>query len=376
MKIKSIEIYKLAIPLKIQFAQANNKSNQSCSIIVKLQTQEGISGFGECCPRKYVTGESPEDVIKALKAIQGALYQYDFVSINAIQEYVCEYLPGVMKPAAICALELALLDAWSKEYQIPLVNALGGTTTQSIPYTGIVPLGPFPVIASKLKHFNFTELKLKASAGLEDNLKRIQEIKSLYTSNIKIRVDANTGWTFPTAIEQCKSLIEAGVSCIEQPFPADADKSMQLLKECYGEWIDIMADESLTDFQTAEALIDQQACNRFNLKISKNGGIFNTLKIYKLAQQHGIKCQLGAHFGETSLLTAAGLIFASIAPKLVAIEGGLGTHLLAKDITLNPLMINQEAIIPRKIDSYYGLGLTIDEEILPAPEKNTQPLNV
>lgn len=376
MKIKSIKIYKLVIPLKIQFAQANSKSNSSCSIIVNLQTQRGTNGFGESCPRKYVTGESPEGVVSALNAIQGALCKRHFESISDIQEYVCEYLPSIIKPATICALELALLDAWSKEYQIPLVNALGGTVTQPIPYTGIVPLGPFSVIASKLKRFEFTELKLKASPVLEDNLERIQQVKNLYPRDIKVRVDANAGWTFPMAIEQCKSLIKAGVSCIEQPFPANANKSMQMLKEYYGEWIDIMADESLTNFQTAEALIDQQTCNRFNLKISKNGGILNTLKIYKLAQQHNIKCQLGAHYGETSILTAAGLILASIASKLVAIEGGLGTHLLEKDITLNPLMINHKAIIPQKANSYYGLGVDIHKNRLPSPEKNTLPINV
>ena len=68
------------------------------------------------------------------------------------------------------------------------------------------------------------------------------------------------------------------------------------------------------------------------LSFPKNGGFWNSLSLYELIQENGLSCQLGAHFGETSILTATGLLLASKAPALTAIEGGYGDYLLEKDI--------------------------------------------
>jgi L-alanine-DL-glutamate epimerase-like enolase superfamily enzyme len=372
MKIKTLDIYHLTIPMRLQFAQANSTAQSSSSIIVKLKTENGITGFGESCPRTYVTGESSMDVIHALQSIREEVYTKNFETINSIANYVCTDLPRRLKPAAICALELALLDAWSKVYQTPLLQALGGSSWAQNRYTGVLPFGDLKKLAPILKRFAFDEIKLKANTSVAENISRIQQLRQIYDDTLNIRVDANCSWNFPTAMEQSIRLIEAGVTCIEQPFSPCSDKAMSTLTRHYGEWVDIMADESLTDYQSAASLIAQQACNRFNFKISKNGGLLNSLRMYRLAQSHGIKCQLGAHFGETSILTAAGLIFASLAPGLVATEGGLGTHLLEQDISLNPLMINRHAKIPMDAQQVYGLGIHVNEALLAIPEEKHQ----
>ena len=118
-----------------------------------------------------------------------------------------------------------------------------------------------------------------------------------------------------------------------------------------------MADESLTSLAQATYLIQHQVCNHFNLKISKLGGILRTLEIYQLAKEAGIPCQLGAHFGETSLLTAAGMLFASLTPNLISMEGGLGTHILERDIFENSLKIDRNGIISgEQITGVLGFG--------------------
>src|SRR5690606_22528882 len=115
-------------------------------------------------------------------------------------------------------------------------------------------------------------------------------------------------------------------------FLPDQDEAAARLQRHFGDDLCLMADESVTTLATARRLIRTQACRRFNLKVSKHGGLFNTLAIYRLAREHGIGCQLGAHFGETSILTAAGILFAALAGPLEALEGGLGTHLLEHDL--------------------------------------------
>jgi L-alanine-DL-glutamate epimerase-like enolase superfamily enzyme len=93
-----------------------------------------------------------------------------------------------------------------------------------------------------------------------------------------------------------------------------------------------MADESLLGMASARELIDKNACNHFNLKISKLGGLLTALDVYQLAHANGIPCQLGAHFGETSLLGTAGIILANKAPQLTNLEGAMSGLLLENDI--------------------------------------------
>lgn len=107
--------------------------------------------------------------------------------------------------------------------------------------------------------------------------------------------------------------------------------------------------------------IENSGASAFNLKISKHGGLLNTLEIYQLAQKKGILCQLGCHVGETAILTAAGMVFAGITDGLFACEGAYGTHLLNYDISTVPLKFGPQGKLDlRGIKTRHGLGIEID----------------
>jgi L-alanine-DL-glutamate epimerase-like enolase superfamily enzyme len=365
MKINKISIHHLQIPMRIRFAQSNSDAKRSDSVIVKLETEAGTVGYGESCPRTYVTGEDFVSVYLDLTSLEEELYQRSFDSFDDIYEYVCFDLPNRIGMASICGLELAMLDAWSRETQTSLIDVLGGSIRDTYDYTGVIPFGNTAKLKPIISRFKFKEVKIKVNSDLEDNLDRVQQIRDIVGPEVPIRVDVNSGWNFADGLEQTMRLIEQNISCIEQPFDPAKDSAMAYLNENYGEWIDIMADESLTTYESACRLIEEKTCNRFNLKLSKNGGILNTLRIYELAQQYGIPCQVGAHFGETSILTAAGLIFASVAGELRAMEGGLGTYLLERDVCSEPLMIDFNAQIKgERLIGKYGLGVEVEEKFI------------
>ncbi len=372
MKIQDIKTYHLQIPMRVQFSQSNNTAQTSDAVIVQIITKSGILGYGEACPRTYVTGENIASVQVDIEQLKTQLCATTFPHFAALKHFITAILPRHIGLATTCGLELALLDAWSKEVQEPLVDILGGNTTQTFQYTGVIPFGNIAKMKPLLQRFNFQEIKLKVGTDREENLSRITQIKEIYGSRIPIRVDVNTAWSFPVAFEQTVPLIEAGVTCIEQPFSKERDTSMAFLNREVGDWVDVMADESLTDYTSALRLIQHKNCNRFNIKLSKNGGILNSLRIYRLAQEHGIKCQLGAHFGETSILTMAGLLFASVTQNLEAMEGALGTYLLKRDLTLSSIKINSDAQIDGHfLNNKLGLGLNIDPSFFCHQKRNT-----
>jgi muconate cycloisomerase len=112
----------------------------------------------------------------------------------------------------------------------------------------------------------------------------------------------------------------------------------------------------------AHRLIELGACDCFNIRLSKNGGISGSLAIAKLAHEAGIKIQVGAQVGETGILSAAGRTFAAHLPALEFAEGSFGTWLLVEDITFENVAFGYGGHAP--LLKTRGLSVTINEEAL------------
>jgi len=69
MKIKSLRAFQIHIPFKLSFSHAHLKRKSSQNIIVETVLDSGIKGYGESLPRDYVTGETPEGVLKAYEKL-------------------------------------------------------------------------------------------------------------------------------------------------------------------------------------------------------------------------------------------------------------------------------------------------------------------
>lgn len=364
MQIINHSTWNIKIPLRFQFSQSNNRTSQSNSLVLKLVTKEGISGFGETCPRLYVTGEDIDSVQKDIATIMPKLQQLSLNSLEAIQNLVTNQLPHTIGLASICAIELALLDAWSKTHQLSLFTALKGQQ-KTIKYSGIIPLLKpkyLELVFQQLKHFQFEQVKLKVDAKLEENIQKIKLIRSALGAATQIRLDANTSWTAADAQRLIPAYLDVGVNSFEQLFQKGQEALLKPVMKTFGKEAKIMADESLTSFDSAQFLLENKLCNALNIKISKTGGLFNALKIKNYADQHGIPCQLGAHFGETSILTRAGLLFASMTDSLSATEGGFGTFLLQEAICKKPIQFDQNGCFPIGIGLH--LPLEIHEDVL------------
>ena len=142
-------------------------------------------------------------------------------------------------------------------------------------------------------------------------------------------MDANAAWTAPHAIEHIREMQRYKISAVEQPVAKEDFAGMKTVSAAVD--LPIIADESLCNEDDAQRLIDYGACQIFNLRLSKCGGLGAAARIRRLAQQAGVLCQLGCHVGETSILSAAGRHFALCYPDLVYVEGSFSWFLLNLD---------------------------------------------
>lgn len=368
MKIIQTRLWEVKIPLRFRFSQSNNAgANHSHAVVVEVHTEEGPVGYGESCPRTYVTGEDMRSAQAGLRALSPELKGASMDSAEEIRDKLKAWEKAQAGPSVRCALELALLDAWSKTQERPLTELLGSNPPEVLRYSLVLPLARPAALEQVLRlarQFSPPAVKLKVDAKLEETLHKITLIREFFGQELPIRVDVNGGWALQQAEKIIPRLIEQGVTSFEQPLPPGQWDGLAALTRAFGGQARIMADESLLGPEQARLLIEKGCVNHFNLKISKLGGIFNALEVHRLGEAHGIPSQLGAHFGETSLLTAAGLLLCGLAGEMTAYEGAMGELLLEKDITTPPIAMGLDGKLETGgIFSTPGLGI-IDEAAL------------
>lgn len=358
--VEEAHILHVALPFKRRFKHALSLRSQSDSIFLKLYLVDKTVGYGESLPREYVTGETPQSVIEELKEI----IRRNFLgfTINSYKE-VPSFIDSlnIKGSAARCALELALLDAYGRYFKNPLSSIIGRKRQNPVIYSGVIQAGSIPNVIMTSLAFKILDLRfIKVKVGVGDDIKRLKIIRNILGKGADIRVDANCAWEPAEAIEKIISMRPYNISAIEQPVRADDYQGLKRVTDSVAE--DIIADESICTIDDAQKLAGIKACNMFNIRISKCGGIFNSLKIADIAQNSGIAVQLGCQVGESGLLSAAGWHFANAKEKLSFCEGSYGRFLLKEDITKEDMTIRRGGMIG-PIDGP-GLGVNILDEIL------------
>ena len=140
---------------------------------------------------------------------------------------------------------------------------------------------------------------------------------------------------------------------------------MRLRKVKKNSPIPIMADECCSDEHDAERLIELGACDYFNIKLGKSGGIYKALKMVKMAEKAGIKLQVGAML-ESRIAMTAFAHFALCSPSIVHYD--FDTALMFReDPVTGGIQYKANGVV--EVPDAPGLGATISEERLAGMEK-------
>lgn len=115
----------LRIPLRTSFRHAAAERARGESLFVQAAGPDGLHGFGEGCPRPYVSGETLQSCAVFFRQHQASL-QDAITDIEALRAWVDRHAPGIdANPAAWCAVELALLDLVGRASGRSLETVLG-----------------------------------------------------------------------------------------------------------------------------------------------------------------------------------------------------------------------------------------------------------
>jgi len=363
MWLKKIDLYllqiQLCMPIKHYLAERTHSEN----LVVKVVTDSGVVGFGEGIARQYVTGEVMEASLRFLQdhlipQLNGFHPSGPSELIEALAELLSED-NRAQAPAACCALELAILDAAGKTWSQSVAQMLGGGD-QPLIYSAVIPMMSPPSFHRLLQVIRDMEMSfVKIKVGNERDTEVLSLAREILGHEVDLRVDANGAWSSEEAQKRIAAMMAYGISAVEQPVPKEDIQGLKLLSEQVE--IPIIADESLCLERDAKKLTSLDACQVFNLRLSKCGGILAANRLYEIARKKEIAAQLGCQVGETGILSAAGRQLAS-SRKLLYLEGSYSSYLLQDDIVNEPVEFGPGGVAQPLAG--HGLGVSVNEETL------------
>jgi len=329
MKILKINTYKYNKSFRFHFHSTQTFRTSAESIIVRLEFENGISGYGESTPMTYITGEDCSSVVQAIQnCFSSILLSHEIHTIDDVEGVLNKLESECLKKnilhynSALGAIDIALLDALGKLQKVPVTNFLGSIVREKALYSISIPFLPLQKIKElflQLPKSNVKYVKVLVGETESENIKRVSLVRSLCGNNVDIRVENNGKWTFQQAVSNLEKLDKFNITAVEQPVAKDNIVGLQRLKKTIK--IPIIVDESMCSLSDAKNLIEKDACDILNIKISKCGGLLRSRDIAHFAKSQNISCQMGAHVGETEILNAAGKSFALTTSNLVYFEG-------------------------------------------------------
>ncbi len=312
--VTKVEIYKLNIARQNQFRIAIGVFDEVQNILVRIHASDGLYGVGEGAPLPFLTGETQAIAFEASKELARLLTGKDPCAIEARMQELGSYL--VHNTTTRSAFDMALYDLLAKRAELPLYALLGGekravTTDETI---GIDTPEAMAAEALEAKGRGFAAIKVKLGTGLPDDVDRIRAIRDAIGAETLLRIDANQGWDPVTAVQILQELARFDIQYCEEPVAHWNNEALRRVREQSP--IPIMADESLFDHHDAFRLASMGACDYFNIKLAKSGGIHTALKINAVAEAAGIQCMVGC-MSETRLGLSAAAHLVSARPNIV-----------------------------------------------------------
>ena len=146
-----------------------------------------------------------------------------------------------------------------------------------------------------------------------EDIRRIQAIRQAVGDGFPIRIDVNQGWDPPEAVRAVRELARFDIEVCEQPVAHWNHSGLKQVREQSP--TPVMADESVFDHHDAFKLARMGACDLFNIKLAKAGGIRTAAKIDAIAQAADIRCMVGCMI-ETRLGLGATAHFMSAHPNV------------------------------------------------------------
>lgn len=365
MKIEQINLYHLAIPFLYPFKYAGGELTYHTCIIIEVKS-EGLTGWGEC-----PTFEQPYYTSETMTTASHVLRDFLIPAVIGKNIKTPQEVTGLMGAVrghnmAKSALESAIWDIFAQVNQVSLSRLIGGIRER-------VKVGVSVSLSSSVEKLGdrLEELHDRIAMFIEQGYQRIklkispqwaliplQAIREKYP-HLMLMADANSVFSLAD-MPLFQQMDELNLIMIEQPLAYDDLLEHSQLQSQIK--TPLCLDESINSVNDTQCCIALKSAQIINLKVSRVGGITETLTIHDLCQQADIKLWCGGML-ETGIGRATNLHLASLANFTLPADISATNRYFAEDIIEEAITLNPQdstISVPKQI----GIGVTINRKLL------------
>ena len=297
MKISSIKSHVLRYELDKELGYSQQYYKHRTAHLVEIETDEGITGWGECF--------GPGNIALANKYIVEKVIQPLIIGEDPInKEYIWHKVYNLLRDSgqkgmpiqALSGIDIALWDILAKKAKLPLYQLLGGKTNNKIPVYGYGMMLQkksveelcelFKKEANQIKEKNFKAMKMKVGLGPKEDLKLVSAVREAIGEDFKLMVDANHAYNKNDALYVGRGLDEMEIYWFEEPVaPEDYDGYKELKEKLK---TNIAGGEAEFTKYGWNQLIKNNCIDIAQPEVCGLGGITEYLKVSALAQSNFI----------------------------------------------------------------------------------------
>lgn len=287
MKIERISVYRVESPLPFTYRWSGGRSLSTLDdTIVRIDTDSGISGFGESCPwgTRYVPAFA-EGVRAGLTLVAPGLIGMDPRCLQEINDQMDTALSG--HPYVKHAIDVACWDILGKSADMPVYDLLGGRLTDKArARVGISEASPDEMVRHLEERIgqDYSHFSIKVGTDADQDIARLMALSRSLKAGQTMVADANGGWMLNEAMRVTQALRDASNIYIEQP--------CRTYHECLAvrraSSLPMILDECIMDITDVARAYADNACDVINIKASRVGGITRSRQIRDLSVSFGM----------------------------------------------------------------------------------------
>ena len=342
------------------------------NLLVRVETDEGIVGWGECSPMNNRLVEA--HIEHALARLTVGRDPFDVEAIVERMFIETYKVAGQSMAMAVSGIEIALWDIMGKAVGQPIYKLLGGAYRKRIRMYAssmsreITPAEEAKRLAGLVEKQGFTAVKVRVGQvfGFDEDARPgrsrelVREVRAALGDGVEILVDGNSGFSAPRAIQLGRELERHNVFHFEEPCPYwDLDSTAKVAKALD---LPVAGGEQDWELTRFKEMLEKEAVDIVQPDVIKAGGFLACKKIAHLAEAFGVVC---TPHQTQPLGTVANLHLAASTPNCrYSQEYNIERHPLMDTLFTEPVLEVKEGHLT--VPEGPGLGVEINEEALRA----------
>ncbi|WP_406135192.1 mandelate racemase/muconate lactonizing enzyme family protein [Streptomyces sp. NBC_01089] len=360
MKIVKVEAVPFAIPYKKPLKFASGEVHSADHVLVRVHTDQGLTGTAEAPPRPYTYGETQESIV----AVIDKIFAPQILGLTALER---EAVHGrldrtVGNPTAKAAVDMALWDILGQAAGLPVSGLLGGYTDRMrvSHMVGFAPTDRMVAEAERIRDtYGITTFKVKVGRQpYRADVEACRALREALGPETELYIDGNRGWSASDSARALREMADLGLTFAEELCPADDVLGRRrLVAQCP---VPFIADESATRPAEVTRELLGGSATAISIKTARTG-FTTSQRVLHQCEGLGVEVVMGNQI-DGQLGTLCTVAFGAAHRASSAHAGELSNFLdMTDDLLAEPLTIADGTL---RIREGAGLGIDIDPDKL------------